>query len=306
MLSLSRVRIRTLPHARRTPTRSCLVGIGWGAAVALAVMVPLTASLAALDSWSRVTTPSHGIPEVIGSPAAGCIGGAAMLPPEGRGYQVMRLSRHRNYGHPTLIHFIQTLGATLEDNHIGVMLVGDLGQPRGGPTASLHRSHQNGLDVDIWYWLPREAQERRFDANEVETLPAPSVLAPDGQSLDPTRWTAAQIAMVQSAASTEEVDRIFVNPIIKKSLCDQPQTRSWLHKVRPWWKHDDHMHVRLRCPPGNDQCVSQKPVPPGDGCGTELDWWLQAVGPHAPHPVAPPPPAPIVLPVACGAILRAH
>jgi penicillin-insensitive murein endopeptidase len=168
----------------------------------------------------------------------------------------------------------------------------------------MHRSHQNGLDVDIWYWLPKEAQERRLGRDEVEGWTAPSMLTPDHQDLDLARWTSLQVEMLRLAASYDEVDRVFVHPLIKKALCDQERDREWLHKLRPWWGHDDHMHVRLRCPPDDDRCVSQKPVLPGDGCGEDLDWWLEAIA--APPSTAPrsPPSAPI-LPVACWAVLRA-
>ena len=260
--------------------------------------------LAMGGAWDRVTQSSHTPPEVIGSPAAGCVGGAVSLPTVGTGYQVMRLSRNRIYGHPLLIGYIRDLGAALAAHHLGVMLVGDLGQPRGGPTASLHRSHQNGLDVDLWYWLPEVAAERRLTTQEIEHLAAPSVLTQNRRALNPAHWTATQVKLLRLAAAPEEVDRIFVHPVIKKSLCNQAVDRDWLHKIRPWWNHDDHLHVRLSCPPFDSRCVAQKPIPSGDGCGADLDWWLAAVAAPAPKHRLPPPPAP-VLPVACDAVLRA-
>ncbi|CAK0773673.1 Penicillin-insensitive murein endopeptidase [Gammaproteobacteria bacterium] len=270
----------------------------------LLVVLPICAApLALANDWGNVTQPSHARPEVIGGPAAGCLNGAVNMPPEGHGYQLMRLSRHRTYGHPSLVHFLRTLGEALEDQHLGVMLVGDLGQPRGGPTASLHRSHQNGLDVDIWYWLPEVAKKRRLNPDEVENLSAPSMVK-DRRVIDHTRWTPAHVEMLRLAVAPDEVERIFVHPVIKKTLCEQETDRDWLHKVRPWWGHDDHLHVRLRCPPDDDLCASQKPLPPGDGCGADLEWWLEAVAaaPTTTHP--PRPPAP-VLPAACAAVLRA-
>ena len=47
--------------------------------------------------------------------------------------------------------------------------------------------------------------------------------------------------------------------------------RAWLGKVRPWWNHHYHFHVRLACPPGMDGCENQKAVAGDDGCGQELD-----------------------------------
>jgi len=272
--------------------------------VLFAVLPLLTTPPAVAGDWDRVTQPNHSPSEVIGGPAAGCLSGAVALSPEGHGYQVMRLSRHRTFGHPSLIHFLRTLGNALEDQDLGVMLVGDLGQPRGGPTASLHRSHQNGLDVDIWYWLPEVARERHLNHDEVETLSAPSMLTKDRHSVDPALWTPIQVAMLRLVAASSEVERVFVHPLIKKSLCEEETNRAWLHKVRPWWGHDDHLHARLYCPPNDDRCVPQKSLPPGDGCGSDLDWWLEAIA-AAPATVHPPRPPTPVLPTACEAVLRA-
>src|SRR5262249_51802528 len=75
---------------------------------------------------------------------------------------------------------------------------------------------------------------------------------------------------------------------------------SWLRKLRPWWGHDDHFHVRLRCPTGDAECQVQEPIPPGDGCGADLAWWFteEARKPQPRTSVKTP------LPVACDAILR--
>ena len=55
-----------------------------------------------------------------------------------------------------------------------------------------------------------------------------------------------------------EVARIFVHPAIKKALCEgASQDRSWLRKIRPWWGHHYHFHVRLKCPSGYAGCKNQ-------------------------------------------------
>jgi penicillin-insensitive murein endopeptidase len=210
---------------------------------------------------------------VIGSYDRGCLAGGAALPLEGDGYQVMRVTRGRYYGHPELIAFIQGLAADLaRDGHPG-LLIGDLAQPRGGPMRSGHRSHQIGLDVDIWF-LPAPAEPLSDEARE--TLAAPSQVAADGRSVNGT-WGPLQMAALRRAAIAPEADRIFVNPAIKRALCDTVNDdRAWLAKVRPWWGHDAHFHVRLACPSDQPACIMQPPLPAHDGCDAGLDWWFSA------------------------------
>src|SRR5215471_5785136 len=45
----------------------------------------------------------------IGFYSAGCLAGGTTLPISGPAWQVMRLSRNRNWGHPTLIGFLENL-----------------------------------------------------------------------------------------------------------------------------------------------------------------------------------------------------
>jgi penicillin-insensitive murein DD-endopeptidase len=71
-------------------------------------------------------------------------------PINGSTWQVMRLSRNRNWGHPKLIAFLESLASKGRRVGWNGLLVGDLSQPRGGPMLSGHNSHQVGLDADIW------------------------------------------------------------------------------------------------------------------------------------------------------------
>jgi penicillin-insensitive murein endopeptidase len=235
---------------------------------------------------------------VIGQTTNGCIAGAAELPTEGDGYLVMHLERKRYFGHPSLIRTIRILGERAH-NAIGVIQVGDLSQARGGPMPFGHRSHQTGLDADIWFNLDpglfRNAD--RWRAN----IPAPSLLNRAGNGLNRRLWSRQHERLLKLAATIPEVDRIFVNAHIKRELCRTVQgDRSWLQKIRPWFGHDDHFHVRLVCPSDSPECIRQDPVPPGDGCDSSLSWWFQK---HPPGPAKPAPPKP-PMPEACQALLN--
>jgi len=228
----------------------------------------------AANPWTRIVAPSRGEAESIGASNAGCVSGATALPLDGPGYRVMRPSRNRAYGHPDLVKFIRSLGRQVEEGEMGTLLVGDLSQPRGGPMSSMHRSHQTGLDVDLWFWLPHDIGERSLTRNERERWNAPSMLASDRTSLDPKHWSKDQAELLRLVAQYSEVDRVFVNPVIKRELCRTQAGSQWLGKLRPWWGHDDHLHVRLGCPKGERRCVSQDSLPSGDGCDATLAWWF--------------------------------
>jgi penicillin-insensitive murein DD-endopeptidase len=254
--------------------------------------------------FGRESTPSAGPPQAIGFYDRGCLNGAIALPADGPNWQVMRLSRNRAWGHPVLIAFLERLAQKLprEAGWPG-LLVGDIGQPRGGPMLTGHGSHQIGLDADIWL---TPMPNRRLSPAERDNIPATDVVAPDGMDIDPTRWTTRHRLLLEAVAREPLVERVFVNPAIKLALCREggPQ-RAWLAKIRPWWGHNYHFHIRLSCPSGNPRCHGQAPPPPGDGCGKQLDWWFTE---EALHPPPSPPRKPLRLddlPAACAAVVAA-
>ena len=224
--------------------------------------------------WQAQRTPSAGPPAAIGTCSLGCLKGAAALPASGRGYEAFRRERNRYYGHPTLIAYVRKLGAAVKRAKLGVLAVGDLSQPRGGPTPTGHRSHQTGLDADLGYAAPvRVKPGRRLSARDRERLPP--VVVVDLKTHKPTKaWRPKTAALLALAASDPSVDRIFVNPVVKRLLCQGKNARApWQARVRPWWAHHDHFHVRLKCPTDSALCVPQDP-PVDDGCGPSLGWWF--------------------------------
>jgi penicillin-insensitive murein endopeptidase len=259
----------------------------------------------AQNPWGEVRSPSAGRAQAIGGYAAGCIAGAAELPLVGQGYQVMRPSRNRNYGHPRLVGFVKDLAQVVDRRGLGRLLVGDLSQPRGGPAAYGHASHQIGLDVDVWLrLLPRGSAP--LGAAQTERLPMDSVVRAADGALDKKRWDPKLAELLQLVAQSPQVERIFVNPIIKRHLCSGGRKGEWLAKLRPWWGHDSHFHVRLACPADSPQCQPQVPFPAGDGCD-ELDGWVREIREAAKRP----PPkrgekVPPDLPIACEAVLVAE
>jgi penicillin-insensitive murein endopeptidase len=242
----------------------------------------------------------------IGFYSKGCMAGGVALPINGKTWQVMRLSRNRNWGNPDLIRFLERLSEKGAKVGWPGLLVGDISQPRGGPMLTGHASHQVGLDADIWL---TPMPDRELTREEREEMSATNVVAENKKDVDPKVWKPGHLAIIKAAATQPQVERIFVNAAIKKALCREAGSdRAWLHKVRPMWGHNYHFHIRIRCPSDEPDCKPQEPPPPGDGCGHELDWWFTDAVLHPKPPVAPGKPHPLKmsdLPAACRQVLVA-
>ena len=275
--------------------------------LAAALLIALAAAPALAETrydtpWAHVETPAPGPARSIGGPARGCIAGAVALPAEGEGFQVLRRWRNRFWGNPELTRFIARFGGQVAASLKRPVLIGDMSQPRGGPMATGHRSHQMGVDVDILFTLGPMAASAREALKD-----PPSMLRAGGLSVDTGRFGAAQVGLLRLAAQDGDVARIFVNFRLKKQLCDTlpAGNRAWLNKVRPWAGHDEHFHVRLRCPADSPTCEEQDGVPPGDGCDETLDAWFKPPPPPDPNAPKPPPPKVPQLPAACDPVLNA-
>src|SRR6516162_3992461 len=172
---------------------------------------PDAPSTPAKELFARKLTPFPGPPRSIGGYFDGCLAGAVPLQITGPTWQVMRLSRNRNWGNPQLVRFIQRFAMNAKKVGWNGLLVGDMSQPRGGPMLSEHRSHQIGLDVDIWFTpMPDHVQSRE----EREFSSATDVVAPDQLDVDPEVWTLRHTELIRTAAQDPVVIRILVNAAI--------------------------------------------------------------------------------------------
>jgi penicillin-insensitive murein endopeptidase len=241
----------------------------------------------AKDLFGAHRLPAATPPRAHGFYSRGCLEGGIAIAVDGPNWQSMRLSRNRRWGHPEMVRLIERLSREAAADGWPGLLVGDISQPRGGPMLSGHASHQIGLDADIWF---TPMPSRRLSAQERENMPARSLLADNSLHVDDRLWSPAHEAVLRRAASYNEVERILVHPGIKKKLCDTATgDRSWLGKVRPFWGHHYHFHIRISCPPGSSGCQRQDPVPRGTGCDASLDWWFTdepwrpAEGPESPR-----------------------
>lgn len=229
----------------------------------LAVLVlVLVAGAARADEnpWAKATAPSSGPSHAIGGYSAGCLAGGVELPLKGRGWEVMRPDRKRHFAHRQMIEFVRDLAAAATKARLGTVSLGDLSQPRGGPAPNGHSSHQTGLDIDVWYAVGKPSMKK-----------GPSMVRGTRVAAG---WGRRQMKLLARAAADPRVERVFVHPVLKRALCEKVKgDRSWLHRIRPWWGHDEHFHVRLKCPADDTGCLPQAPIAEGDGCD-EIAGWL--------------------------------
>jgi penicillin-insensitive murein endopeptidase len=259
-------------------------------------------------------TPAHMPARAIGTYARGCLAGAVALPISGPAWQVMRLSRNRNWAHPNMVALIERLATEAKkyDGWNG-LLVGDMARPRGGPMLDGHASHQIGLDADIWL---TQMPDRTLSREEREKMQA-KVVVKDRKTMDYSVWTEAHARLIRRAASYPQVERIFVHPPIKAELCRWATgDRSWLAKIRPLYGHNYHFHIRSKCPPGLAGCKPQGAPAPADGtgCGKELAYWMsdkpwappKKANPNKKPPKPPPPLTLSGLPADCRDVVTAE
>ena len=270
---------------------------------------PNDPKIGAKELFGRKVLPAAMPSRVIGFYAKGCIAGAEALPINGDTWQVMRLSRNRNWAHPELVKLLERLSANAhKDAGWPGILVGDMSQPRGGPMITGHASHQVGLDADIWL---TPMPNRQLSPGEREEMSAVMMVRRDRLDIDPHVWTPGHLAVIRDAAQERRVQRIFVNAAIKKALCREATgDRSWLSKVRPMYGHDYHFHIRMKCPSGNGECESQPDPTEGEGCrAADLAYWFKDSVIHPKPPKQPPKPKPPMtlaqLPAACRPVLSA-
>ncbi|CAN5146157.1 penicillin-insensitive murein endopeptidase [soil metagenome] len=260
--------------------------------------------------------PADLSPRAIGTYARGCLAGAEPIPVNGTAWQVMRLSRNRNWGHPALVALVERLAVEAKkyDGWNG-LLIGDISQPRGGPMLDGHASHQIGLDADVWLTPMPDHELSRAEREKIKA----TVVVKDHQHMNYDVWTEAHARLIRRAASYPQVERIFVHPPIKAELCRWATgDRSWLAKVRPLYGHNYHFHIRIKCPADSPGCRPQgAPAPKdGTGCGAELAYWMSdkpwrkvETKPRDPNAPKPKPPRPITitaLPTACRGVVAAQ
>ncbi len=159
---------------------------------------PEDPSTPAKQLFGRKMVPAALAARTIGFYSRGCLAGGEALPVNGPAWEVMRLSRNRNWGHPALLAFLERFARKVPSvSHWPGILVGDMSQPRGGPMLTGHASHQIGLDVDIWLTPMPNRELSRLEREEMSAVEY-GARRPAGRR--PRKWTLDHFAVVKAAA----------------------------------------------------------------------------------------------------------
>jgi murein endopeptidase len=205
---------------------------------AMAAVAALAAGAVAASGQDGMPPPAPGFAPVhwhrstaVGAPWHGRLLHGAQLPPQGPDFFTWDPVRERfpnrpwrRWGHDRLIRtLLRVLHEYRVDNlqpaRVGI---GDISRRRGGVFDERfgglgHASHQNGLDMDLFYPRKDRLERRPFRAREIDTVLAQDLV---------DRFVAAGAKYV------------FVGP---RTGLTGPR-----RQVQVLAHHDDHMHVRLR------------------------------------------------------------
>lgn len=197
------------------------------------------------------------------------------VPATSPGLVKIRTPRDRGYATYELTTILSTVAGEMAQTYPrrDRLQIGDVANARGGSIGQ-HKSHRNGLDADVVYYRRNnKEQDPQWSGNYIEKFVKKGKVT---ENFDLERnWK-----LFTKLASFPQVERVFVDIGIKRAFCNMyansrdPIAQQALRIMRPARLHDDHMHIRITCPPGSPRCVAQNPTAPGTGCGgnrMELD-----------------------------------
>ena len=226
----------------------------------------------------------------VGSFNHGALRRGARLPAQGDGWVIPHLWQQRGASYATdeLVAAVERVAARVRREYPGAILgVGDMSQ-KGGGDSVLHRSHENGRDLDLIYYA---VDERGRPATPVDSMPrypffdlrARAPLPQEhGVVFGPftPRWfdVRRNWALVRALLEEPEIEiqYLFIHSRLRERLlayaADQGEDPSVieraeaiLHQPGDSAPHDDHLHVRIFCAE-NDRDLGCRDVGP-------VRWW---------------------------------
>jgi penicillin-insensitive murein endopeptidase len=213
----------------------------------------------------------------LGGTNRGVLRDAARLPFIGEGYTVPPTWRQRrsNYGTDELVGVVVQAARRVSREAPGAVLgVADLSRKGGGESPE-HRSHHSGRDADLHFYStdpsgtplpPPRLRMEPYGANGMglgtETIPPEDETATLGPQrvFDKQRNWLLVRALVENRAA--EVQWIFISTVLERKLLAYAQAANEppaviahasqvMHQPLDSARHNDHIHVRIYCPPGD-------------------------------------------------------
>ena len=164
----------------------------------------------------------------LGRPDAGTLVRGVRFPAQGPTFFTWDPILHRSpdrpwrrYGNDRLVRIVLNIVDAYARAHPTAPRVGigDFSRPHGGYFGPKHVSHQNGLDVDVYY--PRL----------------------DGRERPPVR-----VAQIDRPLAQDLLDRFVGAGAVRIFVGPHTNLRGPASVVRVLWNHDNHMHVRIAAP----------------------------------------------------------
>lgn len=239
----------------------------------------------AASACARLPPLAPGVSASIGWPHRGALIGGAELPKDGDGYRFLR-DNDRRFALPRFSAAIARAAKAVADARPGgVLAIGDLSAPRGGPILP-HLSHRSGRDADLLLYV-----------TTLDGAPVPSPgfvhVQADGLAWDDAgkRFYRLDVErewlLVKALLEDEQarVQWVFVSDVVRAMLLDWARARgegtetlyravTVMAQPRPGGVHDDHVHVRTAC-------TAEEMASGCEAFGPERPWLVPAGSPAA-------------------------
>jgi penicillin-insensitive murein DD-endopeptidase len=227
--------------------------------VVLAVLALSTGLVAGCAELGVVTDGSS---ISYGKPNRGYLIDGVKLPDSGPGYTTREMwsQRGNRYGTDELVTLVKAVSKRMKKKVKDVRLVvADLSGNDGGESKQFHRSHQNGRDADLLYYM-RDAEGKPFEPDAMRKFDN-SGRAVDGSGITvdiPRTWLLVKELLTANEAYVQYVQYIFMYRPIAEKLIEyataQKEPEELIARALKACKqpgdsapHNDHMHVRVYC-----------------------------------------------------------
>lgn len=225
------------------------------------VVLGLVAAFWAPGCFATPTPLAPGLEGSVGWPHHGVQTGAIELPESGEGFARYRDSGGFYWGQPALVHGIQAAArrVSVERPDGPPLIVGDLSAQFGGQIAR-HHSHRSGRDVDLLWFVEtldgrpiRNASFVHLGHRGVGRIPGRGYVRLDAER----EWRLVRALLTSPHF---DVQWLYTSSLVKtlilaraRAADESPEllarARTLMQEPLDGLPHDDHLHLRMACPP---------------------------------------------------------